>query len=45
LEKLQLAINSRAASALPTEIKYLVTGTAHHSRQSRNSASPYITLP
>jgi hypothetical protein len=27
LEKLQLAINSRAASALPTDIKYLVTGT------------------
>jgi hypothetical protein len=40
----QPTINSRAASALPTNRKYLATGTAHHSSKLPDSVSPTTAI-
>jgi hypothetical protein len=42
--KIQLAINRRTASALPTTIKYLAIGTAESSRELSNPGQPMAAM-
>jgi hypothetical protein len=42
--KIQLAINRRTASALPTTIKYLAMGTADSSRELNNRDQPMAEM-